>query len=145
MRRASPFGQLLDEKLQEYASTDARHASTAAHAACTTAPHPLLFASPYRSFTTSRIYVQATPVSTQRRSLSAAEQQALTVLNGLGASLSSDFTAADLRSAYRALALDYHPDRHASSDPAEKERLSRLFAEIVEHHRRLTPRVSTES
>ena len=45
-----------------------------------------------------------------------------------------------LRRAYRALAHRYHPDRHPSSGPAERERLARLFAEATEYYRLLTRR-----
>ena len=45
-----------------------------------------------------------------------------------------------LRRAYRTLAHRYHPDRHPSSGPAERERLARLFAEATEYYRLLTRR-----
>jgi len=49
-------------------------------------------------------------------------------------------TPDDLRRAYRTLAHRYHPDRHPTSSPAERERLARLFAEATEHYRLLTRR-----
>jgi DnaJ-class molecular chaperone len=56
---------------------------------------------------------------------------------GLGATLGSDFTAHELRSAYRTLARRYHPDRHPASSEIEKARLARAFAEMSGSHRHL--------
>jgi hypothetical protein len=69
------------------------------------------------------------------RQLTAEQQTALSALVGLGARLDERFTPRDLRSAFRSLALRYHPDRHPDSTPAELARLTALFATISTHHR----------
>jgi hypothetical protein len=80
------------------------------------------------------------PVSTSRpqtRRLSAGQQQALDFLNRLGAELDENFTDDELRRVFRRFARLYHPDRHPSADAAERAKLSRLFAKVVDHHKKL--------
>jgi curved DNA-binding protein CbpA len=55
----------------------------------------------------------------------------------LGARLTADFTAEELRRAYRKLALEYHPDRHPGSTEPQEARLTRILADLNEHHRHL--------
>ena len=55
----------------------------------------------------------------------------------LGAVIGPDFTEVELRSAFRALALRYHPDRHPGITEPERARLARLFADASECHRQL--------
>jgi hypothetical protein len=140
------FAQLLDEKLQETTGHD--RVRTASQSARAFAPaHPLLFAAPYRfnrAFGNSGEHAPAAAETHIRRALPAVarrltadELAALDALNRRGAGLSADFTASELRSAYRALALSYHPDRHTDNDRADRTRLAHLFGEIAKHHRTL--------
>jgi len=72
-----------------------------------------------------------------RRTLTVPQQKALEKFVWLGAGLGADFSASELRSAFRALALRYHPDRHPSITDAERARLARVFADLSECHRQL--------
>lgn len=72
-----------------------------------------------------------------RRILSPRHQRALDALIGFGATLHADFTDAELRSAFRALARRYHPDRHPGSDASESSRLAQVFAGLADHYREL--------
>ncbi|MES1255461.1 MAG: hypothetical protein ABUS56_07635 [Acidobacteriota bacterium] len=72
-----------------------------------------------------------------RRVLTGRQQDALATLNRLGAGLAQDFTVRELRSAFRTLARRYHPDRHPGGTPYEAAQLSRLFADVTGHYRRL--------
>jgi hypothetical protein len=64
------------------------------------------------------------------RTLTRSERDALAAFDRLGASLRADFTSAELRSSFRALARLYHPDRHPGSSAAERTRLSASFAAL---------------
>jgi len=79
------------------------------------------------------------------RLLTAAQRSAFDVLRASGASgLNEDFTAADLRSAYRRLALRWHPDRHATAAPAERALLAQTFARITSAYRQLAGRPAVQ-
>ncbi|MEI6667685.1 MAG: J domain-containing protein [Acidobacteriota bacterium] len=65
------------------------------------------------------------------------QQQAYDDLVKYGASLATDFTESELRSAFRVLARMYHPDRHPDCGPAEQDRLSRTFATLADAYRHL--------
>lgn len=65
-----------------------------------------------------------------RRTLMRHEQRALDYLVNLGARLDADFTEAELRTAFRMLAREYHPDRHPGSSEQQKERLTALFRRL---------------
>ncbi len=71
------------------------------------------------------------------RSLTTAQQRALSLLTSCGARLTPDFTLQELRREYRQLARRIHPDRHNSCTPAERERLSRQFSELSDSYRNL--------
>ena len=67
----------------------------------------------------------------QARSLSPAERTALETFVRLGASLDTAFTARELRSAFRALAQQYLPDRHPHAAPADTLRFGATFADLA--------------
>ncbi len=75
------------------------------------------------------------PRSRPARTLTAAQQQALAGLNALGGGLPADFSAGDLRAAYRRLAHRLHPDRHHGSGAIDTAHLARAFAEATGHYR----------
>lgn len=74
------------------------------------------------------------------RVLSSRERQALGVLVELGARLDADFTFDQLRSAFRGLAMSYHPDRHTDRSDAAMADLARSFARAHEAYRVLALR-----
>jgi len=73
----------------------------------------------------------------RKRRLSAQEQSALEQLNALGANVRPDFTAGELRRAFRSLALAFHPDRHPRSTGTETAALSRNFVVLHDAYRAL--------
>jgi hypothetical protein len=79
------------------------------------------------------------------RTLQPLEQTALARLNELGACLSSDYSARELKRAFRLLARQYHPDRHSSSGTAEQARLAHLFSALTDHHRQLAAALERDS
>jgi DnaJ-class molecular chaperone len=64
-------------------------------------------------------------------------QSALDRLNALGACLTPDFSAWELRQAFRTLARRYHPDRHPASNGLERARLSQQFIQLHNAYREL--------
>jgi hypothetical protein len=74
------------------------------------------------------------PVRT-RLALSAAQRDALAALNAMGAALDDAMSSAEMRSAFRRLAHQCHPDRHPGSSTAEQASLSRQFAALTDHRR----------
>ena len=75
------------------------------------------------------------------RILMARERRALRELIALGADLHADFTASELRRAFRILARRYHPDSHPHLDEATKARLALTFAGVAESYRCLAAAV----
>jgi hypothetical protein len=65
-----------------------------------------------------------------RRRLTALQWRALDSFNRLGAGVSVDFSASELRSTFRRLARRYHPDRHPGASEPERQRLSREFTTL---------------
>jgi hypothetical protein len=84
-----------------------------------------------------RPFVRPAPPVRPRRILTPTQQQALEDLVRHGATLGVDFTDGELRSAFRALARRYHPDRHPESEALEQARLSRTFASLTDAYRHL--------
>ncbi len=70
------------------------------------------------------------PPRRARRTLSGRQQDALDAFAQFGASLADDFTDTELRRAFRALALQYHPDRHPDSSDIQKAHLSVRFSQL---------------
>jgi hypothetical protein len=72
--------------------------------------------------------------------LSAAQRTALETLRSMGAdTLDEAFTAIELKRAFRALALRYHPDRHAGCPQDQHRELARAFAQVSQSYRVLLP------
>jgi hypothetical protein len=66
-----------------------------------------------------------------RRKLTSVQQRSLDAFVDAGASIGPDFSADEVRSAYRRLALRLHPDRHPLASDGEKASLARQFAAIT--------------
>lgn len=77
------------------------------------------------------------------RRLSSRQRVALDCLRGFGAdALDESFTGPDLRTAFRALALRFHPDRHPEADEAERAYLSGAFGRITQAYRVLASAIA---
>lgn len=72
----------------------------------------------------------APPPAARRRRLTAMQWRSLDTFNRLGASLPVDFSAGDLRSAFRLLARRYHPDRHPGAVAPDRQRLAQQFTSL---------------
>lgn len=122
------FAELLDAALAASARV------TIASSGASPIAEPILFA----PCTGPRRRPPAAPVRTRpSRRLTARQREALSTFVLLGARLDESFTEKELRSAFRSLAREYHPDRHHGSAPAELARLTRLFATINAHYQYL--------
>jgi hypothetical protein len=75
------------------------------------------------------------------RRLTPAQRGALDALRSLGASVGDDFTSAEIKSAFRALARRFHPDRHPWSTDTERTAFARAFASACDAYRTLTTAV----
>jgi hypothetical protein len=144
------FADILDEKLGGCAETG-RHSDPPTPRFIP--PHPLQFATPLQRFRVSPYRVTAarsggayqrsptprTPPAPVRppRTLTARQRQALDAFVMLGARVTAGSTPSELRRAFRLLALTYHPDRHPDASEGERARLTRLLADLNEHHRHL--------
>ena len=73
---------------------------------------------------------RATPRA-PRRKLTPLQQRSLDAFVDAGASIGPDFSADEVRSAYRRLARRFHPDRHPLAADEEKAALSRQFAAVT--------------
>jgi hypothetical protein len=152
MGRAQTFAEVLEHELELGAYQPDRRASRISQTGQPAAPHPFLFVEP-RFFFNATAYaalagapgapwhadssVPAQPLPRPSRRLAAGEASAFNALVGLGADLRPDFTAGELRSAFRALARRYHPDSNPGSSDAAKVRLAGLFGDLTENYRRL--------
>jgi hypothetical protein len=65
------------------------------------------------------------------RRLTIGQRRSLDALIGFGAAIHADFSAGQLRTAFRTLALQYHPDRHPFAGDSEKAALARHFSAIT--------------
>jgi hypothetical protein len=166
MRTGPDFGQILDEKLEGAAFG---RASRQERPAATYRPGPrpvFLFGDLRNGFTAGPARPAATsgaspwtpvygagPGAQSRgarpdggdrpvRHLAPLQRVAVDALRALGAdSLRDNFTDAELKSAFRALARRFHPDRHPGSPDAERARLARSFAAAADAYRTLTTTV----
>jgi len=64
------------------------------------------------------------------RRLTTTQSRSLEAFNQLGAGVRADFSAGELRSAFRMLARTYHPDRHPSAGASDRQRLAQQFSTI---------------
>jgi hypothetical protein len=128
MRCEVSFDELLDETLAA-----SRFAQTGTLPRSYVAPQVLGFfdfSAPGRQpFAAPRTWRPAPAPQPRRvpRLLTRSQHDALNELIALGAPLVRDFTDAELRTAFRDLARQFHPDRHPGCSGAEKTRLAGLF------------------
>lgn len=69
--------------------------------------------------------------------LDAQDIAALEFFRRHGSVLTHDFSEDELKSAFRRLALKFHPDRHASASDAERKEFGALFQDTLTQTRRL--------
>jgi hypothetical protein len=134
------FTDLLDQELRAFHATAAvsEHRSDPRSAPVT----PPLIGLP-------QFHFQSTPYARLPRpepkslrtplTLTAAQRDALAALNAMGAGLDNAMSSTEMRSAFRRLAHQCHPDRHPGSSAAEQASLSRRFATLTDHRRCLAP------
>lgn len=133
MRAAVAFADVLDEVLEGFRPI-ARSADRWTRPAYVP-PHPFLYSTPTASRRFAAYRTETVAGGPVRRELSARERAALDALVAFGSTLSTTFTAAELRGAFRTLARRYHPDRHPGAGTQHQAQLARTFAEIVTHYR----------
>ncbi len=158
MQGGATFAEVLDEFLQPHLA--AAHAPQQPAPARPAPANPFLFSAAYQRGTWSlpKEYVGATAphaasgvtrstVSAARppRRLTAGQQRSFDALIEFGAALPADFSAQELRAAFRALARRYHPDRHPFADAGEVTVLSRQFTAITGHYELLRSALGTTS
>lgn len=160
MRSRSEFGRILDELLEHRVFASASPAAGDPATTWRPAPQPVfLFGDLDSGFTAgpaSRRSVTSgaspwTPVYDATREarprrrprlLTSEQSAALEALRSLGArALTSEFTDVEIKSAFRTLARQFHPDRHPHSSEADRARLSRAFATACDAYRTLTTAV----
>ena len=150
MNHGGAFAEILQQKLGDF---DPEPPAASAHAWRRPAQGPTVLYFDARVYATSapahtapvghagpaqvRPFVRPSPPPRPRRVLTALERQALEQFVALGASLTAEFTDGELRSAFRTLARQYHPDRHPGCGPFEQLRLSHTFASVCEAYRHL--------
>ncbi len=80
-----------------------------------------------------------TPLGRPARVLSLAQRRALDCLRSFGAvSLDETFTDDEVKSAFRALALRFHPDRHPGVRDEDRRYLADAFDRMTQAYRQLT-------
>ena len=138
VRRAIDFSQVLQERLE---ACPVAEVSTPGRGEFAAPPLGFFFSHPGL---TAPVPPHANPRRWQaparprlRRTFMPHEQRALDYLVGLGANLESDLTMTELRSAFRALAREYHPDRHPGSSQQQRERLAALFRRLRQAYEHL--------
>jgi hypothetical protein len=162
MAAGTAFADILDEMIAEVPAERPRRAAQSGLRP--QPPNPFLFTEPYRHYRTAygsfgrtggalRDVESASvamppdavsaPPRRPKRKLSPADARAVEQLVALGAVLPIDFTAQELRSAFRALARKYHQDTRPASDPAESARLARVFAHVNTHYQQLQRTLDT--
>jgi hypothetical protein len=164
MAGGTAFADILDEMIGEVPADRASRAPQPGLRPLP--PNPFLFTEPHRHYRTaygafgrpggalrdtrpgesaSVVVPPAAPAPSRppMRKLSFVDARAVEQLVALGARLPNDFTAGELRSAFRALARKYHPDTHPASDPAESARLARVFADVNAHYQQLQRTLDT--
>jgi hypothetical protein len=82
-------------------------------------------------------YPFAARIPRRIRILSPRQETALGAFVRLGARIGRNFTETELRSAFRMLAREYHPDRHPHSSDEEKSRLSAAFSQLTDAYEHL--------
>lgn len=149
MTAYSSFADALDEKLEQAPGTPSDRSAAQARVAtpplwdipvqaCRLAAHirTSWVEAGHASVARETPPVAAPNIELPRR-LTKTQRRALQKLRGLGADLDPSFSEHQLRTAFRALAKRFHPDRHPGSSPAEKERLAWTFASLREAYREL--------
>jgi len=114
------FSDVLDEHLAGFPAEDAPSAAPRAYLPPTLGFFPFERRSPRRV-----------------RILSPLQETALAAFVRLGARIGRNFTDTELRSAFRMLAREYHPDRHPQSSDQEKSRLSAAFSQLTDAYEHL--------
>jgi hypothetical protein len=142
---SAAFVDLLDRELSALGVD-------AAVSACRFRVGPVVVTAPLAGI--PQFYFQSTPYAALGRkqprprrpplTLTAPQRDALAALNALGAGLDDEISASDVRSAFRRLARQCHPDRHPGSSAAEKAQLSRQFATLTDHRRCLAAAVDAD-
>lgn len=149
MRPTVRFAQVLEEKLADEGGRP-RVAPAAQRATPVPPPASMLFASdmPFRCSRVAWVSsAYGRPVARVRPEparpaprLSSAQRAALECLRGFGAGLDEACSDDELKSAFRNLALRFHPDRHPQVADGDREYLASAFGRITEAYRVLAPR-----
>jgi hypothetical protein len=124
---AASFAHVLDRLID----AGPRPSSTATTAGILTAP--LLFV----DFTPAPRVAPTPRAPRPRRRLNALQQIAVEVLRREGATLTDDFTNAELKGTFRRLARELHPDMHPDASIERRTALAVRFAEVRDAYEQL--------